>query len=287
MSSVIADLPVAVTEALGAGSVTPLRHDKQRNRTWLVDTTSGSVVVKRYRWMTGQEVDAVLRAEARVREAGIPVPAVLRRFAHGTVVVYAQARGTHLLPDGPDIVDACAELFARQLDALSNFVPTWMPTRPTTLPTRAAEAAASCCDAHLARTITTAWRELARLATERPATASHVDWRADNLLFADGEVSAALDWEAVASLPAAEAIGYAAGSCTHSWRTSLSRPLTLPPVVRFLETCAAHRGWKPNDPEAVHARLAALFTCAVRVAEDQQRGAAAVSVNDLHATLER
>lgn len=287
MSSVIADLPATVTEALGADTVTPLRHEKQRNQTWLVDSSGGPVVVKRYRWLNGREVDAVLRAEAWVRDAGIPVPAVLRRFFHGTVVVYAHAAGTHLLPDRPELVDACAELFARQLDALSDFVPTWMPARPNTLPAHAAEAIARCQDPRLARTVAMAWRELARLATERPATASHVDWRADNLLFADGDVSAVLDWEAVSSLPAAEAIGYAAGSCTHSWRASLSRPLALPSVVRFLETCGARRGWQPNAPETSHARLAALFICAVRVAEDQQRGAAAVSINDLHATFER
>lgn len=287
MSSMIADLPPAVTDALGADSVTPLRHERQRNQTWLVSSASGLVVVKWYRWLTGPEIDAILSAEALARAAGLPVPVVLDRFADGTVVVYAFARGVHLLPERPGLVDACAEMFVRQLDALADFVPTWMPARPTTLPTNAAEAAASSQDPRLSRTITTTWRELARLAADQPATASHVDWRADNLLFADGGVSAVLDWEAIASLPAAEAVGYAAGSCTQSWRASLSRPLTLPPVVRFLKTCAARRGWTPNAPEAAHARLAALHTCAVRVARDQQRGAAAVSVKDLHATFER
>jgi aminoglycoside phosphotransferase (APT) family kinase protein len=274
-----------VKDALGADDATPMCHEKQRNDTWLLRSAGGMVVVKRHRWLTGADVDDILHAEEVARTAGVPVPAALRRFAGGTAVVYVHAVGTHRVPHQLELVDPCAELFLRQLDALHDFAPTWAPTRPAALPRRAAKATAECREPHLVETIHRTWLELEQLAKDHPSTASHVDWRTDNLLFADDEVSAVLDWEAVALLPAAEAIGYAAGSLTHTWRGSLSRPFALPPVMRFLDICGGQRGWYPNSSEADHARLAALFTCAVRVAEDQQRGAAITTVNDLHETL--
>lgn len=66
---------------------------------------------------------------------------------------------------------------------------------------------------------------------------------------------------------------------------TLYLPLTLPPVMRFLETACARLGWERNAPEMDHARLAALFTCAVRVAEDQHRGVPTVSVEALVSNL--
>jgi Ser/Thr protein kinase RdoA (MazF antagonist) len=242
--------------------------------------------VKLYRWLSGDAVTGIIEAEKRAGGAGLPVPAVLYRSAHWPLVVYAYVHGKHQIPGDPALINICAELFVRQLGALRGFRPTWTPIRPDGLPRRAQEAINNCSDNQLREAIRESWQQLSRLAYDQPEAASHVDWRADNILCLDGHVVAVLDWECVVLLPSAEAVGYGAGSLTHSWREALYRPLALPPVMWFLEAAGNRLTWEPSSPGAAHARLAAFFTCAVRLAEDQQRGAATISYDDLRASLD-
>jgi hypothetical protein len=240
--------------------------------------------VKLYRCLSHDALTGIIEAEERARGAGLPVPAVLYRSARWPLIVYAYVHGTHQIPGDPALINICAELFVRQLGALRGFRPTWTPIRPDGLPRRAQEAINNCSDNQLRETIRASWQQLSRLACDQEA-ASHVDWRADNILFLNGQVAAVLDWEDVVLLPSAEAVGYGAGSLTHSWREALYRPLALPAVMWFLEAAGNRLAREPGSPGAAHARLAAFFTCAVRLAEDQQRGAATIAYDDLRASL--
>lgn len=273
-------------EVLGPHRLIPFRHTNQRNDTWLLYSEKGvAAIVKWYRWLSEDAIAGVVEAERRVRDAGVPVPGVLYCSTSRPLIVYAYVDGEHHIPDSFALIDACAELFVRQLGGLDGFRPTWTPARPSSLPRRAHEAASKCPDRQLVLAISESWHRLARLAVDQPVVASHADWRADNILVRDGQVAAVLDWEDVVVLPAAEAVGYGAGSLTHSWRETLYRPVVLPPVMRFLEGAGQRLAWGPGAPEMVHARLAALFTCAVRLAEDQHRGRSAVTHEELRATL--
>jgi Phosphotransferase enzyme family len=275
-----------LTELFGSHRLVPSRHTNQRNDTWLLYSEQGvTAVVKWYRWLSGDAITGVIEAECRVRKVGVPVPEVLHRSTRGPLVVYAHIDGQHCVPDSLTLVDACAELFVRQLVGLRGFRPTWTPARPSRLPRRAQEAIVNSPDQRLERAISESWYQLAALAADQPVTASHTDWRADNLLVRDGKVAAVLDWEDVVTLPAAEAVGYAAGSLTHSWRETLQRPLALPAVMRFLEVAGERLAWQPGSPEMAHARLAAYFTCAVRLAEEQHRGGAAVTYGELQTAI--
>jgi hypothetical protein len=241
--------------------------------------------VKSFRSLSRDAVTGIIQAEEWARAAGLPVPDVLYRSAQWPLIAYAYVNGRHQIPGDPALISICAELFVRQLGALRGFRPTWTPIRPDRLPRRAQEASNNCSDNRLCEAIRESWQQLSRLACDRPGVASHVDWRADNILFLDGQVAAVLDWEDVVLLPSAEAVGYGAGSLTHSWREALYRPLALPAVMWFLAAAGNRLAWEPGSPEAAHARLAAFFTCAVRLAEDQQRGAAGISYDDLRASL--
>ncbi|MGH3628746.1 MAG: phosphotransferase [Sciscionella sp.] len=279
-------LHAELNEVFGPHRLTPSRHTNQRNHAWLLHSEQGvAAVVKWYRWLSEDAIAGVIEAERRARDAGVPVPGVLYRSTSRPLVVYAYVSGEHRVPDGFEFVDACAELFVRQLGGLDGFRPMWTPARPLGLPRRAQEAVVNSQDRLLGLAISESWQRLAQLALDQPAVASHSDWRADNILVHAGQVAAVLDWEDVVVLPAAEAVGYGAGSLTHSWRETLYRPVALPPVMRFLEVAARRLTWEPGAPEMVHARLAALFTCAVRLAEDQHRGRSAVTHEELRATL--
>lgn len=262
-------------EVFGSVRLTELRHSNQYNQTWLMEAPRTRGIVKQYRWLTPDRVAGVLRAEALVAAAGLPVPPVLHRCEDGLSVVYGFVDGAHLIVSETGLVDECADLFVRQLAALAEFLPSWQQPRPVELPRRARKALDGCGDPRLDELLSTAWVELCRLAENRPLTASHVDWRSDNILFAAGRVSAVLDWEGTVRLPAAEAIGYAAASLTHSWRDDLYQPLTLAPVTRFLETASAGLGAQDRE----HALLAARFAGGIRLAEDA--GRARVSVAEL------
>jgi hypothetical protein len=251
----------------------------------LLRSEGRDAVVKLYRRLSDDAVTGIIEAEERARAAGLPVPEVLYRSAQWPLIAYAQVNGMHQIPSDPALINICAELFVRQLGALRGFRPTWTPIRPDRLPRRAREVIHNCSDNQLREAIHESWRQLSRLAGEQPEVASHVDWRADNILFSDGQVAAVLDWEDVVLLPSAEAVGYGAGSLTHSWREALHRPLDLSAVMWFLEAAGNRLAWEPGSSGAVHARLAAFFTCAVRLAEDQQRGAATISYDDLRVSL--
>lgn len=281
------EIHAELTEVFGLHRLAPSRHTNQRNDTWLLHSEQGvAAVVKWYRWLPEDAIAGVIEVECRARDAGVPVPDVLYRSTSRPLVVYAYVAGEHRVPNSFELVDACAELFVRQLVGLDGFRPTWTPARPSNLPRRAQEAIAKGSDCRLGQAISESWHQLARLALDRPVVASHTDWRADNILVLDDhQVAAVLDWEDVVMLPAAEAVGYGAGSLTHSWRESLYRPVALPPVMRFLEMAGRRLTWKPGSPEMVHARLAAFFTCAVRLAEDQHCGRSAVTHEELQATL--
>lgn len=269
-------------EKFGSHWLVSSRHTNQRNDTWLLHSEQGvTAVVKWYRWLSGDAIAGVIEAERRAREAGVPVPAVLYRSVSSPLVVYAHVNGQHYVADSPALVDACAELFVRQLVGLRGFRPTWTPARPSRLPRRAQEAVANSPDQRLERAISESWHQLVALAADQPVMASHTDWRVDNIFFLDAEVAAVLDWEDVVLLPAAEAVGYAAGSLTHSWRETLQRPLALPAVMRFLEVAGERLAWQPGSPEMAHARLATYFTCAVRLAEEQRCGGTAVTYGEL------
>lgn len=277
---------IELIEKFGPHRLIPSHHTNQRNDTWLLHSEQGVVgVVKWCRWLSNKTMTGVIEAERRARAAGVPVPEVLYRSISRPLVVYAYVDGEHRIPDSIALTDACAESFVRQLDGLRGFLPTWTPARPSSLPRRAHEAIANSPDQRLGRAVSESWHRLAELAADQPVAASHADWRADNILFLDREVAAVLDWEDVVMLPAAEAAGYAAGSLTHSWRETLQRPLALPAVMRFLEVTGELLAWQPGSPEMAHARLAAYFTCAVRLAEEQHRGGAAVTYGELQTAL--
>lgn len=261
-----------LTAVFGPHRLELVSHTNQRNDTWLLRCERGTgAVVKWYRWLSEDAITGVIEVERRARDAGIPVPAVLHRSTHRPLVVYAHVDGEHYVPRTQALVAACAGLFVQQLEVLCGFTPTWAPVRPSHLPRRAQQAVNVCRDDLLGQAISESWQQLARLAHDQSGLASHTDWRADNILFSGGRVATVLDWEDVALLPATEATGYGAGSLTHSWREALYRPLALPPVMWFLEAAGRRLAWAAGSPEMAHARLAAFFTCAVRLAEDQHR----------------
>ena len=252
----------------GVDTLHALSHPEQFNATWTARLNGGLAVLKHYRHSTPTQITDILEAEQLASRAGIPAPRVLHRFTDQTFVLYEHIGGEHIVPTTGDLINECADIFSTQLRALHQFNPTWGPPRPATLPRQALRALAHTSAEPWRNLVTDDWAELCRLAAVSPTQASHVDWRCDNILFSAGRVTGVLDWESVISLPAPEAAGYAAASLTHSWRPELHQPVDLALVAHFLRCLQTKTAWADDTPQARHARLAARYKCAVRLAED-------------------
>lgn len=258
----------------------PLAHPHQRNQTQLLNDGSGRPsVLKEYTHMCGEDVRALAKIEHRLRTAGVPMPEMLDWSAEPPTTVHEYVDGEHRTDPTLEMVDAAAEVFAKQLKVLRRTRAPWVPRRPVGLPARSREAARAARSSSLRDAIVGSWHRISELAASHPWTTTHGDWRADNLLYADNAVLAVLDWEILISVPVAEAVGYAAASLTHSWRPDLRTPLDPGTVVTFIHSAERHHALAPG--ETGHARLAALHVAAVRLAEDEADGIDAPTLSEL------
>ncbi|MGY0386377.1 phosphotransferase [Nocardioides sp. WG-D5] len=258
----------------------PFAHPRQRNRTRLDSDGSGRPsVLKEYAHLCGEDVRALSKIEHRLRSAGVPMPEMLDWSAEPPTTVHEYVNGEHRTDLTPEMIDAAAEVFAKQLKVLRRTSAPWVPRRPVGLPARSREAAHAARSSYLRDAIVGSWHRISELAASHPWTTTHGDWRADNLLYADDGVLAVLDWEILISVPVAEAVGYAAASLTHSWRPDLRAPLDPGTVVTFIRSAERHHALAPG--ETGHARLAALHVAAVRLAEDEADGIDAPTLSEL------
>ncbi|MFI5623437.1 phosphotransferase [Nocardioides sp. NPDC051685] len=258
----------------------PLAHPRQRNRTRLLNDGSGRPsVLKEYTHMCGEDVRTLSKIERRLRSAGVPMPEMLDWSAEPPATVHAYVNGEHRTDPTSEMIDAAAEVFAKQLKVLPRTSAPWVPRRPVGLPARSREAAHVARSSSLRDAIVGSWYRISELAASQPWTTTHGDWRADNLLYGENAVLAVLDWEILISVPVAEAVGYAAASLTHSWRPDLRKPLDPSTVVTFIHSAERHHALAPG--ETGHARLAALHVAAVRLAEDEADGIDAPTLSEL------
>jgi aminoglycoside/choline kinase family phosphotransferase len=270
-------------ELPGCQVLARIAHPLQRNRTWLVRYQGVDAVAKRYRLLSTGSVAELCAIESRLRSTGMAVPELLHRSANAPVTVHARVLGRHVSNLAAAMIADCARMFAAQLLALRDVRASWAPARPISLPWRARVALQAATDAGTVELIVASWQSLSAMSRSGAPATSHADWRADNILFEGERVVAVLDWEDLIVLPAAEAIGYAAASLTHSWRTEIYAPVTVEPIELFLSF--ARENGMLRAEAGTHARTAALHTAAVRLAEDQKRGAAAISSRELRMAL--
>lgn len=254
-----------------ARSVAPLNHPRQRNRTWRIRNFDGREgVAKEYAHLCGEDVEDLFKIERRLRSAGLPMPEMLAWSANPPTTIHEYVEGQHCTRPTAAMIDDAVRVFGRQLKALRGESTPWTPRRPVGLPGRSRQAVIAGRSTALRSAIVGSWRTLTRLATTQPSVTTHGDWRADNLLYADGRLVAVIDWEILIDVPVGEAVGYAAASLTHSWRPELRTPLDPSVIVHFLERAEVLRVL-PSEA-AGHARIAALHAVAVRLAEDVAAG---------------
>ncbi|MGK5496746.1 phosphotransferase [Streptomyces sp. URMC 125] len=260
-----------------------IEHPRQRNDTWLVRYRGADAVAKRFRLLSTDSVAELCAVESRLRSAGVPVPELVYRSVDAPVVAHALVHGEHITHPTASMVSECVRVFASQLLALRGTRASWAPGRPDPMPRRARAALDAATSADTRELVVTAWRALVAMARGSVGVTSHADWRADNILFHDGRVAAVFDWEDLVLLPAAEAVGYAAASLTHTWREEVHAPVTLEPIELFLALAEENGVLRPEA--GTHARTAALYLAAVRLAEDQRRGLAVLSGGELRKAL--
>lgn len=245
-----------------------ITHPRQRNQTRRVHVADGRpAVAKEYTYLCGDDVGDLFKIERRLRSAGVPMPEMLDWSADPPMTIHEYVEGDHSTQPSSVMIDSAVRAFARQLKALRRETVPRAPRRPVGLPARSRDAAIAARSSSLRNAIDGSWRRLSQLARTQPWVTTHGDWRADNLLFRGDEIVAVLDWEILIDLPAAEAVGYAAASLTHSWRTDLRVPLDAKVITAFLD-CAERLGLI-NGSTSGHARLAAFHIAAVRLVEDQ------------------
>lgn len=234
-------LPV-LTRAFGLGEVVGRRFlaDGLMNRNWRLDTTGASYAVKQIIDVPLARVHRNLKVLPGLAGEGLPVPAALAS-ADGQYVVEIGERGYCVLPwvEGShvqgvgltlDQARGLGALLGRLHQGLARHAPTTpmpvsAPVAKVADPARASEAAESLL-AKLppgpvdvfGRAAISALRErkalLDRYANRRPATGppvgplgwTHGDFQYRNLLRADGDVVAILDWDRVAVRPYAEEV---------------------------------------------------------------------------------
>ncbi|HEX5567660.1 MAG TPA: phosphotransferase [Streptomyces sp.] len=260
-----------------------IEHPRQRNHTWLVRYQGAGAVAKRFRLLSTDAVAELCTIESRLRSAGVPVPELVYRSVDAPVIAHALVHGDHVTRPTAAMVADCVRVFASQLLALRGTRANWAPDRPECLPGWARAALDAATSTSTRELVVTSWQALITMARGSAEVTSHADWRADNILFRDERVAAVLDWEDLISLPAAEAIGYAAASFTLTWREEIYAPVALEPIELFLALAEENGMLRPEA--GMHARTAALHMAAVRLAEDQQRGLAALSSGELRKAL--
>jgi hypothetical protein len=275
-----------LAEAFDSCLIEPFAHPMQRNRTFMVVTSTVNAVAKLYIGLGVSEVEEIGCAEALVARAGVPVPRLLYRSTAIPLVVHEYVPGEHRQPTGGRDIRRCADWFHRQLDALRSFVPARVVRRPAQPPLRARLAADRAKDARIRALIWATWDRLSVLANRTVATVSNTDWRTDNFLSGPHGLSAVVDWESLVTLPAGEAVGYAAASFTHSWRGELYRPFDIAEASSFVAALPTRSSLLAEPTSSLQLRLALAFTGAVRLGEDQARGLAVATPGDILAILE-
>lgn len=254
-----------------SAAAAPLAHPHQRNRTWRVSNVDGREgVAKEYAHLCGEDVEELFKIERRLRSAGLPMPEMIAWSANPPTTIHEYVQGQHRTQPTDGMIDDVVRVFGHQLKALRGERVPWTPRRPVGLPRRSKQAAIAGRSTALRSAIVGSWRRLTRLATTQHSVTTHGDWRADNLLYAGDQLAAVLDWEILIDVPVGEAVGYAAASLTQSWRPELRAPLDVSVVVQFLKRAEALHVL-PGEATG-HARLAALHTVAVRLAEDAAAG---------------
>jgi hypothetical protein len=255
----------------------PLSHPRQRNTTRMVVHGGITAVEKKYRWLSRDQVLQRIEIEDLARAIGVPIPRRLALTDDGRTV-HAWVPGRHVTDPTPAQTTAAARAFALHLAALDGHRPSWALTRPARLPRHAA-AAIMGTPASVRELVLASWARLAHEATGAVTTCSHLDWRADNLLWDGNRLVAVVDWEDIGLLPAPETVGYAAVAHTHSWRDDLYTPVRFEPIHRFLQASLAAGALR--TVQIPHAATAIQFAAAVRLAEDHRRGVAEKTAADL------
>jgi Phosphotransferase enzyme family len=111
------------------------------------------------------------------------------------------------------------------------------------------------------------WIEALALAAARvveaapvePRVVAHVDWRAEHLRFADGQLVAVYDWDSVRVDREAAAVGQVAQVFTTDWGAAAPHVPTLEESAAFLEDYQAARGAAFTRTEARVARAAWVY----------------------------
>ena len=86
--------------------------------------------------------------------------------------------------------------------------------------------------------------------TALPDVVGHLDWRVQNLAFANGQVSAIYDWDSIGLVPEAALVGSASVIHPTDWRLDLPDPLpTLTQLDGFVADYEAARGAPFDDDE--------------------------------------
>lgn len=264
-------------------AVERIAHPRQRNATFVLPQAQpGPVVVKRYAHLRAVQTSGIEDAERRAIDHGVPVPPCIYRSRRLPIVVHDYVAGVHRQVGAPAEIGACARHFAASLRALRGLTPHWAPPRPTTLPYRSRQAVEASTDQALNAAVWASWQRLSTLARTTPTVSAHTDWRSDNFLLAPRGFAAILDWESIVQLPAAEAIGYAAGSFTHSWREDLGAPVQIEPITAFITAISHEEVGAWTWPHAGHA---VFLTAATRLVEDRLRGIEHITLRQLLAEL--
>jgi hypothetical protein len=281
MSSRIIRVFDEINRVFGQCDITPIvTHSDQRNMTFLVRAKQITAIAKLYKSLHISDMLQIGWAEDLVSAAGVNVPPRLYESSTIPLVVHEFVAGSHRQILEPLALEACVRTFEVQARALFHFVPSWTPVRPLRLPTRAIQAVNATRSAALKNFISRSWIRLCELVVPGSEITSHVDWRSDNLIFAADNTVIALDWEGLALVPIAEALGYAAASFTQSWRPSAYTRFITKDALRFLEASSMMSSLRQQEKN-FHVLLALGFAGAVRIAEDEVRGVAKANIYEL------
>jgi hypothetical protein len=205
---------------------------------------------------------AIAQLQADLVAAGVPAPAPLAGplpLGHGWLTIEGHLGGDSAVGYDPAVRRSMAT-------ALHHFVHAALPhARSDAIGTWLAEAVIDGLwpephDLRFDLPATTAGAEwiddaaraarAALRATAFPNVVGHLDWRVQNLAFADTRVSAIYDWDSVALVPEAALVGSTSVVHPIDWRLELPDPLpTLEQLDGFVADYEATRGAPFDDDE--------------------------------------
>ena len=234
------------------------------------------VVLKLHRWNVDVErLSAVQEVQAALWSRGLPAPRPLlspRPLGRGLATTEELLAGDRADGRAPATARALAVGLAELLRATRDLVPLpqvgsnplqpvpggplWGEPHDLRFDFEASAGGAEWIDELAARA------KAVLAAADLPQVIAHLDWRVENVAFAEGRLAAIYDWDSLALAPEAVAVGQASAQFSTDWSIGFESLPSMDEMRSFVRSYESHLGRRFDADEWAALEAANLLLCA-------------------------